>query len=113
MKSYTTVSFHIKIQRNDGLYLLNLDETLPASSSWREFTVQFFKFLSGGHPQDSTTFPIPANPIRQMPGGLERVTPDAFTLLGSGKVGDRASTYESQEWMKPISAEKLVYRISE
>lgn len=53
-----------------------------------------------------------------MPGGLERIVPDAFVLMGSGKVADRVSSSSlevpgSREWMNPISAEKLVYRISE
>jgi len=92
------------------------NEILPVSPSWREFAVQFFKFLSRGHPQDPTIFPIPANPIRLMPGGLECITPDGFVLLGSGKVADRVSILKhqgSRGWMNPISAEKLVYRVSE
>lgn len=91
----------------------NSDEILPASPSWREFSVQFFKFLSNGHPQDPSTFPIPANPVRLMPGGLERIVPDGFVLIGSVKVVDRVSSLEQDRaWMNPISAEKLVYRIS-
>lgn len=49
-----------------------------------------------------------------MPGGLERIVPDAFTLIGSGKVADRVlrePEFGSEPWMKPISAEKLVYRV--
>lgn len=49
-----------------------------------------------------------------MPGGLERIVPDAFALLGSGKVMDREVDEKgpkSEPWMKPISGEKLVYRI--
>lgn len=51
-----------------------------------------------------------------MPGGLERIVLDGFVLIGSGKVADRVSSLrhsESREWMNPISAEKLVYRVSE
>lgn len=45
-----------------------------------------------------------------MPGGLERLVPDAFALLGSGKLTDR--NYNGDEsWLKPISGEKLVYHI--
>lgn len=47
-----------------------------------------------------------------MPGGLEKIVPDAFALLGSGKVVDRdvdGKGYRSEPWMKPISGEKLVY----
>jgi hypothetical protein len=53
-----------------------------------------------------------------MPGGLTRIIPDAFVLIGSGKVADRVTNltlthHESREWMSPISAEKLVYHVSE
>ena len=51
-----------------------------------------------------------------MPGGLPRIVPDAFTLIGAGKVADRAKDevkydLEAKPWMKPISGEKLVYRL--
>ena len=88
---------------------------MPASPSWREFVAQFFKFLSNGHPEDPAIFPIPGLPIRLMPGGLERITPDAFALMDSRQVADRVSSlkhHEPREWMKPISAKKLVYRVS-
>jgi len=88
------------------------DEILPASPSWREFTVAFYKFLSAGSPDDSTKFPITANPIRLMPGGLERIVSDGFSLLGYGKVSDRdVHPNSEEEWLKPISGEKLVYTI--
>jgi len=91
-------------------------EILPASPSWRDLTVAFFRYLSGGSPTDPTRFPIAANPIRLMPGGLDRIVPDAFALIGSGKVSDRVlyeKEYGSRPWMRPISGEKLVYRIGE
>ncbi|KAG5642720.1 hypothetical protein DXG03_002296 [Asterophora parasitica] len=81
---------------------------IPASSSWRAFTVEFFKFLSAGSPVDPSLFPIEPVPPRLMPGGLEAVVPDAFPLLGSGKVIDR-NHEGSEPWLQPISAEKLVY----
>ncbi|KDR73026.1 hypothetical protein GALMADRAFT_73353 [Galerina marginata CBS 339.88] len=89
------------------------NEILPASPSWREFTVAFFKFLSAGSADDHTKFPILPNPVRLMPGGLERVVADGFSLLGSGKVIDRTSSNvtDGDDWMKPISAEKLVYHV--
>jgi hypothetical protein len=47
-----------------------------------------------------------------MPGGLENILPDGFALLGSGKVGDRAlEVSRDAEYMRPISAEKIVYVI--
>jgi hypothetical protein len=51
--------------------------------------------------------------VRLMPGGLERVVPDGFALLGAGSVSQRTKLARSEEYMHPISAEKLVYRISQ
>jgi hypothetical protein len=47
-----------------------------------------------------------------MPGGLEKVVPDGFALLGSGSVSERAKLARDEEYMRPISAEKLVYTIN-
>jgi len=46
-----------------------------------------------------------------MPGGLERIVNDGFALLGPGSMVDRESS-RTEAWMKPVSAEKLVYKIS-
>lgn len=46
-----------------------------------------------------------------MPGGLERIVEDGFVLFGAGKVSERSSTDSRPEWMRPISAEKMVYNI--
>ena len=78
---------------------------LPSSASSRAFTVAFYRCLSSGGK-------IKSNPIRLMPGGLAKVVPDGFTLLGSGSMGDRANERE-EAWMKPISAEKMVYRLED
>lgn len=78
---------------------------LPASTSSKEFTVAFYRWLSTGGK-------VEANPIRFMPGGLAKVVEEGFTLLGSGSMGDRAHE-RKEEWMKPISGEKMVYRIGE
>jgi len=68
--------------------------------------------MSAGSPEDSTKFPIPPNPVRIMPGGLERIVEDGFTLFGSGdlKVSERSGADEL-EWKRPISGEKIVYNI--
>jgi NADPH:quinone reductase-like Zn-dependent oxidoreductase len=76
---------------------------LPASAAHKDFTVAFCEWLSSGGK-------LEANPIRLMPGGLAKVVDDGFTLLGSGSMGDRANERE-EVWMKPISAEKMVYKI--
>jgi NADPH:quinone reductase-like Zn-dependent oxidoreductase len=76
---------------------------LPASAAHKDFTVAFYEWLSSGGK-------LEANPIRLMPGGLAKVVDHGFTLLGSGSMGDRANERE-EAWMKPISAEKMVYKI--
>ncbi|KAH6638572.1 chaperonin 10-like protein [Truncatella angustata] len=75
---------------------------VPASSQSRTFTTAFFKWLSSGRR-------INGNPVRLMPGGLENITHDGFVLLGSGAMKDRGKD-RREPWMRPISAEKLVYR---
>lgn len=79
--------------------------TVKESIAAREFAVEFYKWL--GTVVGSKLVP---NPIRRMPGGLEQVVQDGFILLGPGSMKDR-ETSRTEEWMKPVSAEKLVYRI--
>ncbi|KAF2663034.1 GroES-like protein [Lophiostoma macrostomum CBS 122681] len=76
-------------------------EKSPAA---RAFAVEFYKWL--GEAVGTTLIPVP---VRLMPGGLERVVEDGFTLLGTGAMGARLS--RTEEWMRPISAEKLVYTL--
>lgn len=76
--------------------------TSPAK---RSFATAFYKWLSDGgmlHP----------NPVRMMPGGLEKVVEDGFVLLGTGGVSKRHHD-RIEEHMRPISGEKLVYTIEE
>lgn len=47
-----------------------------------------------------------------MPGGLQGIVDDGLTLLGSGTMGDRDSKSE-KEWMRPLSAEKMLYEIAD
>lgn len=74
--------------------------TLPVNPESRAFTVAFYHWLSEGGK-------LVPNPVRVMPGGLERVVEDGFALLGSGGMGDRKA--QTEERMRPVSAEKLVY----
>lgn len=77
--------------------------TVPADPKARDFATHFYEWLSSGGK-------LVPNPVRVMPGGPDRIVPDGFALLGSDTMGDRAEgRYE--EWMRPISAEKLVYQI--
>lgn len=84
------------------------DAPIPVDLTHRAFAVAFYKYLSSF----SLAFPIKSNPVRVMPGGLERIVPDGFALIGSGKVADR-ETHEArqEEHMRKISAEKLIYQI--
>jgi NADPH:quinone reductase-like Zn-dependent oxidoreductase len=73
--------------------------TSPAK---RSFATAFYKWLSDGGL-------LQPNPIRVMPGGLEKVVPDGFAVLGTG-VTSRGHD-RTEQHMRPISAEKLVYKI--
>jgi NADPH:quinone reductase-like Zn-dependent oxidoreductase len=77
-------------------------ERSPAA---REFAVAFYKWL--GQAMGSSLRPVP---IRRMPGGLSKVVQDGFMLLGSGSMDDR-KIERHEEWMSPLSAEKLVYSL--
>ncbi|KAK5046234.1 hypothetical protein LTR84_008377 [Exophiala bonariae] len=76
---------------------------LPKSKVSRDFATAFYKWLS----EDGRLQP---NPIRLMPGGLKKVMGDGLRLMGSGTMEDREAS-RTEEWMKPVSAEKLVYQL--
>ena len=76
---------------------------VPFSEEARIFATTFYRWLSEGDK-------LVANLVRLMPGYLDRIGPDGFALLGSGSMHDRQQN-RVEPWMKPISAEKLVYRI--
>ncbi|KAK3629230.1 hypothetical protein LTR56_005106 [Elasticomyces elasticus] len=78
---------------------------LKKSVAARGFAVAFYRWLGGVLGRE-----VKAVPVRVMPGGLERVVRDGFALLEAGGMGDREVKRE-EEWMRPVSGEKLVYRI--
>ena len=80
--------------------------TVPESKTARDFAVLFYRWLG-----DVAGKELVLNPVRSMPGGLDAVVRDGYALLGSGKMGEREE--RTEEWMRPISAEKLVYKIGE
>ncbi|EWG55785.1 hypothetical protein FVEG_13734 [Fusarium verticillioides 7600] len=80
---------------------------IPANPDAHVFAKKFYDFLS--KPLPSGRAQLEPNPVRLMPGALEKVTPDAFRLLGTGLVSERSKTQRPEEYMRPISAEKLVY----
>lgn len=75
----------------------------------REFATKFFSFLSASTSERGIV--IEPNPVRIMPGGLERIAPDGLALLGSNMLSERLNLGRKEEYMRPVSAEKLVYRI--
>ncbi|ORY14552.1 hypothetical protein BCR34DRAFT_585725 [Clohesyomyces aquaticus] len=77
------------------------------SPAARIFAAEFYKWLS-----KSVGISLMPNPIRLMPGGFGKVVDDGFALLGPGKMEDRCIKRE-EEWMRPVSAEKLVYVVGE
>jgi NADPH:quinone reductase-like Zn-dependent oxidoreductase len=79
--------------------------TVGKSPAARAFSVAFYQWLSVGLGTD-----LKPVPIRLMPGGLENVVKDGFALLGAGGMEDR-QVHRSEGWMRPVSAEKLVYRL--
>ncbi|KAF6764796.1 chaperonin 10-like protein [Ephemerocybe angulata] len=88
--------------------------TLRAPPSSRALTVAFYQWLSHGSPTNPKVFPIDPNPVRLMPGGLKEVAADGFVLLGGGDMAQRAALRGGEDvplHMRPISGEKLVYRV--
>ncbi|KAF5235709.1 hypothetical protein FANTH_11589 [Fusarium anthophilum] len=83
---------------------------IPANPDAHAFAKEFYNFLS--EPLLSGRAQLEPNPVRLMPGGLEKVTEDGFCLLGTGLVSERSKIERTEEYMRPISAEKLVYSLS-
>jgi NADPH:quinone reductase-like Zn-dependent oxidoreductase len=79
--------------------------TVQESPAARAFAVAFYKWLSS-----AAGSALELNRIRLMPGGLEKVVEDGFQLLGTGSMADRKIN-RTEEWMRPVSAEKLVYEL--
>jgi len=79
---------------------------LPANAEARAFAVDFYKWLS-----KTGKVILKPHAIRVMPGGLEKVVNDGFQLLGPGLMTDRILG-RTESWMRPVAAEKLVYRIN-
>ncbi|KAF5989003.1 ToxD-like protein [Fusarium bulbicola] len=83
---------------------------IPANPDAHAFAKEFYNFLS--EPLPSSRAQLEPNPVRLMPGGLGKVTEDGFRLLGTGLVSERSKIEQTEEYMRPISAEKLVYSLS-
>ncbi|OTB05606.1 hypothetical protein M426DRAFT_10353 [Hypoxylon sp. CI-4A] len=81
---------------------------LPANAKARAFAAAFYEYLGS----DSKTggVKLVPNPVRIMPGGLEQIPLDGFTLLG-GNLDPERHQDQSSDHMRPISAGKIVYRL--
>ncbi|KAF2026106.1 GroES-like protein [Setomelanomma holmii] len=79
--------------------------TVSKSPAARSFACAFYKWLESALGSE-----LKPTPIRLMPGGREKVVEDGFQLLGPGGMTDRQNE-RAEEWMRPVSAEKLVYRV--
>lgn len=77
--------------------------TIPADPAARAFAVTFDAYL--------TAHPLEPNPIRLLPGGLDRVTEEGFALLGGAFVGQRPEATVSGKKLKPLSGEKAVFEL--
>lgn len=75
---------------------------IRSSAAKKSFATAFYKWLSDGGL-------LRPNPVRLMPGGLERIVADGFNVLGTN-VTDRGND-RVEDHMRAISGEKLVYRI--
>ena len=92
-----------------SLTFRNLGSVLLVNPDAHKFAKEFYNFLGSAGPSGKAK--LESNPVRLMPGGLERVVSDGFALLGSGPVSQRTRLERSEDYMRPISGEKLVYKI--
>lgn len=86
--------------------------TLPVDAEARAFAGAFYRWL-----EREAGRQVWPNRVRLMPGGLERVVGEGFVLLGGGGMEERRADGggygdgETRAWMRPVSGEKLVYRV--
>jgi len=73
----------------------------PAEPTHRALAASFYSYISS----PLSTGEFRPNTARLMPGGLQDI-PDAFPLLGIGRVTERVAP----ENARPLSAEKIVYK---
>ncbi|CAI0648747.1 unnamed protein product [Colletotrichum noveboracense] len=81
-----------------GVEVLYQGATLPANPEARRFTAAFYNHM--GSEAASGVVKLQPNPVRLMPGGVERIASEGFALMTG--VGEG----------RPVSAEKIVYAIS-
>ncbi|KAH8116208.1 chaperonin 10-like protein [Phellopilus nigrolimitatus] len=79
----------------------------PAEPAHRALAASLYAYISDTNPASPiVSGALRANKVRLMPGGLADV-PEAFVLLGSGRVTERKETAT----LRSLRAEKMVYRL--
>ena len=84
--------------------------TLPANANARSFAAAFFKYVG----QESTpgSSLLQSVPVRLMPGGMDRIIPDGFSVLrNSPMISKTGPDTKDEHHLRPVSMEKLVYKI--
>ncbi|KAI3573109.1 chaperonin 10-like protein [Fusarium oxysporum f. sp. albedinis] len=79
---------------------------IPSTTDSREFAAAFFNFLSSGAASNEAK--LQPNPVRVLPGGLDKISSEGFGLLSGSPQPDQGQT---REVLKPVSGEKIVYLI--
>ncbi|KAH8688503.1 chaperonin 10-like protein [Ilyonectria robusta] len=84
--------------------------TLLADQEARKFAAAFFKFIGQSTASDLN---VPQSvPIRLMPGGIEKIVSGGFSVLRQSPLASGDGSQRSMEaHLRPVSAEKLVYKI--
>ncbi|KAK1147829.1 hypothetical protein N8T08_000342 [Aspergillus melleus] len=84
--------------------------TLPANPEARNFAAAFFEFI--GQEQNSGFKLLESVPVRLMPGGMDQIISDGFSVIRNSPLVSRNGANRKEDaHLRPISMEKLVYRI--
>ncbi|KAH8744840.1 chaperonin 10-like protein [Diaporthe sp. PMI_573] len=84
--------------------------TIPANTRARAFGAAFYQYLgSGVEPRQIKLHP---NPIRVMPGGLEKIPSDGFALLSGSFKPEKQDQKDTAGHLRPVSGEKIVYVVA-
>ena len=83
---------------------------LPADPEARNFAAAFFEFI-GQEPIPGFKF-LQSIPVRLMPGGMDQIISDGFSVIHNSPLVSRTGADRKEDaHLRPISMEKLVYRI--
>ncbi|KAJ6569060.1 chaperonin 10-like protein [Mycena capillaripes] len=96
-------AFGVEVEYYQGI-------TIPADPQAKAFAEAMFKFSTDGAREGKTL--VRPNPVRKLPGGLsEKIARDGFYLLRPELMGPvlGVEAPRTEEYMRPISGEKLVY----